>query len=289
MKLKMTPILLVILLFSCRMENGSKEVFIEANKPLTQHHKSINPEMAKTIVDRIKVPDNYKRTDWASDSFESYLRNLRLKPENSIVKYYNGKEKSNNGIYEAVVDLPIGKKDLHQCADAVMRLRAEYLWEEEYFDKIHFNFTNGYTVNYTEWMKGKRMVVQGNKTFWNDRSKPSNTYQDFWNYMELIFMYAGTASLEKELESININTAKIGDVLIQGGHPGHAVIIVDEAINVETQEKVFLLAQSYMPAQEIQILQNPDRNISPWYRLKEGKIETPEWTFTDENIRRFNE
>ena len=58
---------------------------------------------------------------------------------------------------------------------------------------------------------------------------------------------------------------KIGDVFIKGGSPGHAVTIVDIAINPKTNKKVFLLAQSYMPAQEIKILKNPNNSeLSPW-------------------------
>jgi len=40
---------------------------------------------------------------------------------------YNGLTKDNNKVYEAVVDMSIGKRDLHQYADAIMRLKAEYL------------------------------------------------------------------------------------------------------------------------------------------------------------------
>ena len=59
---------------------------------------------------------------------------------------------------------------------------------------------------------------------------------------------------------------RIGDVFIIGGSPGHAVIVVDMAVNPETHEKVFLLAQSYMPAQQIQLLKNNnDPDLSPWY------------------------
>jgi hypothetical protein len=79
-------------------------------------------------------------------------------------------------------------------------------------------------------MNGKRIVVQGNKSYWRQGGSPSNTYKDFWNYMETIFMYAGTLSLSKEMNSIKIYDLKIGDVFIQGGSPGHAVIVVDMAI-----------------------------------------------------------
>ena len=89
---------------------------------------------------------------------------------------------------------------------------------------------------------------------------------------------------------MNIHQAKIGDVLIQGGHPGHAVIIVDEVEDSQTGNRLFLLAQSYMPAQEVQILNNPNNQaISPWYQLQEGTIRTPEWTFYSSDLRRFEE
>mgnify|MGYP000471731144 CR=1 FL=1 len=83
---------------------------------------------------------------------------------------------------------------------------------------------------------------------------------------------------------------EIGDVFIKGGFPGHAVIVVDMAINKTNQEKVFLLAQSYMPAQELQILKNPNnQEISPWYRVSEisGELRTPEWTFKKTDLKRF--
>ena len=159
-----------------------------------------------------------------------------------------------------------------------MRLRAEYLWEQEKYDEIHFNFTNGHKVEYEEWMNGKRINIQGNKTWWSEKALPSNKYNDFWNYLELIFTYAGTAS-----QPIQV-------MFFQGGHPGHAVVIIDKAINEQTGESIFLLAQSYMPAQEIQILLNPNNpDLSPWFKFQREEIITPEWNFTINDLKRFKE
>ena len=102
-------------------------------------------------------------------------------------------------------------------------------------------------------------------------------------------MFAGTASLEKELKPKNIKEIEIGDVFIRGGHPGHAVIVVDLCID-EKGGKAFMLAQSYMPAQEIQILKNPrNSKTSPWYKLSElsDVVETPEWDFSKDQLRSF--
>ena len=52
-----------------------------------------------------------------------------------------------------------------------------------------------------------------------------------------------------------------------------------------------MLAECYMPAQDIQVLENPkEPDKSPWYTLKgEGSILTPEWGFTSANLKRFKE
>ena len=50
-----------------------------------------------------------------------------------------------------------------------------------------------------------------------------------------------------------------------------------------------MLAQSYMPAQQTQILINPsDRELGGWYSLK-GKdvLITPEWDFPINQLRSF--
>ena len=272
-------ILFGVLWIACTSTSCKNE--ISARQP------SIQKPLGKKIETRIQVPSGYTRTKVTNQSFGYYLRNLPLKPEGSEVLYYDGRTKSNHGVYCAVVDLDIGSKDLHQCADAVMRLRATHLWEQKKYDHIHFNFTNGFKVEFKEWMKGRRMVVEGNRTYWDNRDQLSNSYEDFWNYMELIFMYAGTASLEKEMLSIPVEEMTIGDVLIQGGHPGHAVIVVDQAKNKQG-ESIYLLAQSYMPAQEIQILSNPiDKGINPWYGLDKELIQTPEWSFYPADCKRF--
>ena len=246
-----------------------------------------NPK-GMTIETRYNVPAGFERVKADSGSFAYYLRKLPLKDSDELVTYYNGGKKSSSGVYKSVVDLPIGTKNLHQCADAVMRFRAEYLWSTGQHNQIHFNFTNGFRVDYSKWLQGNRMVVSGNSTSWRAGSARANTYKTFWSYMELIFNYAGTLSLSKELDSRNISSVQIGDVLIQGGSPGHAVIVVDMAENPSTGEKKMLLAQSYMPAQETQVLINPMERNTSWYTVKEGTISTPEWTFYSSDLKTFD-
>ena len=52
-----------------------------------------------------------------------------------------------------------------------------------------------------------------------------------------------------------------------------------------------MMAQSYMPAQDIHVLKNfNNKNNSPWYSIAfDGNLKTPEWTFTKNQLMRFSE
>ncbi len=233
----------------------------------------VNPA-ATTIEGRFAPPTGFKRTVAEPASFATYLRGLPLKPWNSKVLYFDGRPKNTPNVYISVVDLGIGKKDLHQCADAVMRLRAEYLYQQKKFAQIHFNF-----------------VADGKPRYFKQYAQGDYSYSKFWKYMEYIFNSANTRSLHDELKPVPIQKMEIGHVLIQKGVPfGHAVVVVDMAENPTTGQKVYLLTQSYMPAQEIQILVNPSNStLSPWYELKNEALQTPEWDFKPTDLRRFVE
>ncbi len=187
--------------------------------------------------------------------------------------------------------MDVGERDLQQCADAVIRLRAEYLYGIGQYDKIHFNFTNGFRADYSTWMEGKRIQVQGNDVTWVNQTGYADDYASFRKYLDMVFAYAGTLSLSKELKKVPLEEIKIGDVFIEGGSPGHCVIVVDMAENKDTGEKLFLLAQSYMPAQDIHILKNPKKgNGNPWYSTDFGEtLITPEWKFDREDLKRFED
>lgn len=259
------------------------------DKKQPQQKHTTKDTTANTLKTRFTPPEGYTRTTPEKNSFAEYLQNLPLKPEGTIALNYDGSVKQPDDVYAAVVNIDVGEKDLQQCADAIMRLRAEYLFAQQKYDEIKFNLTNGFTTEYSKWQDGYRIAVKGNKTNWVKKSQPDNSYNQFRQYLELIFTYAGTLSLEKELTPITTNEIEIGSVFIKGGSPGHAVIVVDLAENKTTGEKIFLLAQSYMPAQDIQILKNPNSpNLSPWYSTKiEQKLITPEWTFTKNQLRKF--
>lgn len=245
-------------------------------------------QVSNTIEKRFPCPTGFTRSPIPEGTFGYYLRNLPLKPGGSNVKYFNGSVKQKD-VHEAVIDMDVGTKDLQQCADAVMRLRAEYLWSTNQKDKIQFDVSHKFPAVYSRWKSGDRIQFKNNKPYWYSIGKPSDSYETFRKYMDFVFAYAGTESLANELKMTSLDKLKIGDVFIVGGSPGHCVIVIDTAINPATNEKVFMIAQSYMPAQDIHVLKNPSSlKLSPWYSVNFGDaLVTPEWTFNKNNLKTF--
>lgn len=175
--------------FSCDLTTDNNNL-----TPLSQ------PKKQFATVKEIPAPGGYQRIKEGEDqdSFGEWLTNIRLK-EDDLVYLYNGKLKRRQSAQFAVLDISVGDKDLQQCADAVMRLRAEYLFSQKRFDEIAFMDNNGRSYSW----------------------KGGNNRQAFNKYLEQVFGWCGSASLEKQLRPVeNINNMKPGDVFIQGGFPG---------------------------------------------------------------------
>jgi hypothetical protein len=242
---------------------------------------------SQKFVSDIIVPDTYFRQTTIESSFNYFLRKNEIH-FNKPVLLFDGKKKHNQQIHYAVLNIDIGKKNLQQCADAVMRLRAEYLYKTKQLSKIKFNFTSGHEYRYDSFLKGVYPKVSGNKVEFKNGSKKVNSYQNFRKYMDIIFTYAGTYSLKKESIKVKVDKIEVGDFFIQGGFTGHAMIVIDLAEN-SIGEKIMLLAQSYMPAQSIHIVKNlEDQKFDPWYKVNSGeKLMTPEWVFDWSDLYRF--
>jgi hypothetical protein len=169
-----------------------------------------------------------------------------------------------------------------------MRLRAEYQRQAGRAADICFRFTDGSPARWDAWRAGQRPRLGGRPTTWEKRAAPDDSYASFRKYLDIVFSYAGTLSLARELEKVaDPRRVEAGDVFIQGGSPGHAVIVVDVAED-ERGRRAVLLAQSYMPAQDIHVLRNPKTPASPWYVIEgDAPLTTPEWDFPAGSLRRF--
>ncbi len=244
----------------------------------------------ETIASRIAPPAGFDRRAVPPDSFAAWLRGLPLKPAGAPVMLFNGAPKFRQDVHVAVVDIDVGTRDLQQCADAAMRLRAEWLFAAGRGRDIAFNDTgSAKPIAFSRWSAGERPHMSGRALSWSRSAAPDAGYASFRRYMDTVFTWAGTYSLEREMRPVPLAEIEAGDLFIKGGFPGHAVIVADVAENRATGEKRFLLLQSFMPAQEIHVLKNgqaPDG--SPWYPLDFGdRLVTPEWVFPRDSLRRW--
>jgi hypothetical protein len=217
-------------------------------------------------IGHIPLPEGYTRVQCPAGSFAAWLRELPLKKDKTVY-LYNGLPKKNQSAQYAVIDLPRSTTDLQQCADVVIRLRAEYLFRLKKYNDIRFT------------------DYEGREYCW----KNSDDREAFEKYMTQVFSWCGSASLEKQLKPApDFNSMEAGDVLIRGGFPGHAVIIADIAMN-KKGEKIFLLVQGYQPAQDMHVLQNLwDIKKNPWYSDPGTEnINTPEWVFYRNQLRQW--
>jgi len=278
-------ILVALCLFAFQLQPVEKVVSIV--KASIETPSLINKD-SLTIASRVNSPEGYKRVSYAKGSFEDYLRNYKLKSFESKIINYDDTNYFWQGGHIGILDIPVPKNGLQQCADALIRVRSEYLWDSNRKDEIGFNFTSGHYCSWTKYAEGYRPRIKGNKVTFHKTARANFSKDNFYKYLNLIYMYSGTLSLYNELKSIKAMDLKVGDMLIKGGSPGHIVLLCDAVIN-ENGEKLFLLFQGNTPAQSVHLVKNlEDSIISPWYQLEDNAvIPVSNYTFGNAKFVRF--
>ena len=203
-----------------------------------------------------------------AQSWEDYIKNFPRKATTEVRDYQgNVLKESSLGVLDVRIN------SVQQCADAAIRLRAEYFYGRKEYDKITFKLTSGLEVPFEKWAKGYRIKVNGNKAKLV-KEKESNDYsrENFEKYLKAVMIYAGSASLGRDLRLRN-DFPQIGDLLIIPGFPGHVVIVMDK--KVINGINYYQFANSWMPAQDIEIIEgiNPGKpnidNYTPIEYLKD--------------------
>ncbi|MCP4500409.1 MAG: DUF4846 domain-containing protein [Deltaproteobacteria bacterium] len=238
-----------------------------------------------TVFSRFATPKGFKRQIVDDKSFGKWLRHLPLKKKNAMVKSFDGAVLMAPAA--AVVDLDVGTKDLQQCADSILRLRAEFLKAERRESEIAFHFTSGDLSSWTKWKRGYHPLVAGSKVTFVKRAKADDSPAVFQSYLENLFLYAGTASLAAYSKKRVYKALEPGDFFVLGGFPGHAVLVLDVARD-QKGETLFLLGQGYMPAQSFHVVKNKKGEV--WLGLDEkGELRIPTWPkpFLKSSLHRF--
>jgi len=246
-------------------------------------------ESGSTVSERITLPEGFTRSVHEAGSFQKYIQDYPLQEFGSEIINYDG----NPYVYQAghvgILDLPVPSNGLQQCADALIRMRAEYLWEQDRKDEIGFQFTSGHYCSWKKYAEGYRPKINGSNVSFHKATSANATKENFYKYLDLIYMYAGTQSLYNELPKVTrVDKIEVGDMLIYPGSPGHVILVADIATNPDG-EKLFIFAQGNTPAQSVHIIKNPnDNTISPWYKIELGTyLEIPTYAFEEVKFMRF--
>ena len=194
---KLLLFLPLIFLFTCKKSESSISKILKAENSEISNSKTL-PKInidKNTVKARFEAPKNYHWIDEKANSFGYFLENFQLKKHGSPIKKFDRSEITTQNLHEAIFDIDVGTKDLQQCADAVIRLRAEYLFKTKNFDKIKFHFTSGDLMSWNDYKNGVRAFVNGNSVSFRKTENFDDSYENFRKYLDLIFNYAGTISL----------------------------------------------------------------------------------------------
>lgn len=273
-------------------------VYIRVNPKWTPAELTIKPSKTDykvqyvnsegmTLKSRITPPEGYSRVPVESGSFAEYLRNYPLHPDKILLPVYNGDVRNTDS--PAIFDISLGNEGYQQCADSIIRLYSDYFYENQQFDKISFEFSNGDVCNYNRWRKGKRMLALGDFSCEIPAGFPDDSEQGYRNYLKSVMNYAGTLSLINESKPISTDEMRVGDIICD---ETHVVLIVDEAVN-EKGEKVYLIGQSFIPAVCFHIVTTTNGNAAtPWFtqeQLAQESFTIDSFGFSKNNIRRWKD
>jgi hypothetical protein len=232
-------------------------------------------------------PTGYTRVAVEPGTFGAWLRGLPLRPAGTPVRDFRGDQilAGDDPRLAAVTELDVGTVNLQQCADSIIRLHAEWLWAQGQKDRIAYRFTSGDLASWPRYAAGERAKISGSKVKWVRSAEANGSRSSFRAYLDLVFTYAGTLSLQTEKQRPSRENMRPGDFFVLGGSPGHAVLVLDVAVNA-AGERVALLGQGFIPAQDFQIL-SPGQD-GPWFSLEADAVATPFWKpFPWDALRRF--
>lgn len=240
-----------------------------------------------TLYSRHPSPAGYQRVSAAEGSFAHFLRYLPLKPLGAFLHLHNGQP------YEAayagaIIDLDMPSGDLQQCADTLIRLFAEYRYLQGAAETLTFNFTSGDAFAYKDYLAGQRPIVSGREVSWHHGAASVHDRAAFRHWLDIVFLYAGTASLARDLPKTSISDVQVGDLFISPGFPGHTVMIADMALN-EAGDRKILLVQGFTPAQNAHVVRNGlQPHSGDWYDLRDDQdLVTPVWRFSPDQLHRM--
>ncbi len=245
----------------------------------------------ESLATRFPAPAGYRRVAVPPGSFADWLRHLPLRAPGTPVRDYAGtKLDRSTAVAAAVIDLDVGRRDLQQCMDTVMRLRGEYHWWRKRAYRTRFRYGGGRYFGWSQWARGIRPKRRGRRIVYEKRAGVAMGRRSFRRYLTFMFAMTGTAHNTAE-PRVPFAKLAAGNFFVQPppmpGFLGHAVVILDVARDSRGRVRA-LIGEGYTPAQDLHVLKAPGGGA--WYRLDpRHPVQTPLWgtAFQWSQLHRF--
>jgi len=290
-------LVLIVPLCACGLEPGGDpppSLFPSAEPEISEEPEStpeptpeppdvIDPS-GVTVLTRFNPPEGYTRVPAEEGSFAAWLRELPVRPDGTGV-YLKDSTAREEDVHAAVLAMDIAKYGLMETTDALLRLRAEYLYEQGDYEKISFTFLSGFVFEFTKWADGQRVEVDGNKVKWVDGGEPSDDHDALIAYLKTLFIYSNASAIKSDVQDSADSSP--GKIFLD---TGNGALIIDAAQGADGDILV-MLCQGGTPVQDIFILKNAlEPAISPWFRIPQnGQIITPDLVYVKSSLKQFKE
>ena len=248
------------------------------------------PHPEATLEERFPAPAGFSRVQLEKNAFGYFLRSLPLTAANTPVRSYRGDviRAGDHPNVAAVVAIDVGNRDLQQCADAILRLHAEWRYAQGHRDQA-YRAADGTKLSFARYVAGERLRVEGNKLSFVQSARaaePSHALLRTW--LDDVFGWANTGALARDGARISGKNLRPGDFFVLTGVPyGHAVLVLDMATDAHGR-RALLLGQSFVPAQNVHVLRPNPSNV--WFVMNESdsSVTTPFWEpFPFDSLRRL--
>ena len=235
-------------LIGCAMSPADAETPVNAALPVDEPAAAGPAIVADTVATAFPVPDGYAGVD--GGAFGAYVGGLRLLDPSVPVRTYDGRIVDHRA---RVIDLAMVPGDLQQCADSAIRVRAD--WQRSVGQSLSFHATSGDPLPWSRFEAGEKPYDNHGRIAWKAGS--SGKYDD---WLASVFMWAGTLSLSYDTTAVD--DPRPGDIVVFGGSPGHAVLLLEVAKRGDQTRVLF--GEGYMPAQNFHVDLGPEDGWWTW-------------------------